>query len=156
VAAVDASVPVAAIRPMSEIVGDAMATPRLAGGLLGLFAGVALVLSAVGIYGVLAHVVAQRAQEICIRMAIGAAPGQVLRLVLGQGLRLSLLGVGAGTLAAFGSSRALGGLLHEVRPHDTQTFVLVPTRLTAVALVASRLPARRATRVDPIAALRSE
>jgi ABC-type antimicrobial peptide transport system permease subunit len=133
-----------------------MATPRLAGALLGLFAAVALVLSAVGIYGVLAHVVAQRTPEIGIRMAIGAAPRQVFRLVLGQGFRMAIVGVGLGTLAALGLSRGLRGLLHDVRPHDPLTFLLVPALLTGVALLASLLPARRATRVDPIAALRSE
>jgi predicted permease len=153
---IDPGVPVSAVRPMSEIVADSMATPRLAGALLGLFAAVALLLSAVGIYGVLAHVVAQRAPEIGIRMAIGAEPRQVLRLVLGQGLRMSVAGVGLGTVAALGLARGLGGLLHDVRPYDPLTFVLVPALLTGVAALASFVPARRATRVDPIAALRSE
>jgi ABC-type antimicrobial peptide transport system permease subunit len=121
-----------------------------------LFAAVALVLSAVGIYGVLAYVVGQRTQEIGIRMAIGAEPAAVRRLVLGQGLRMSLAGVGLGMFAALGLTRLLGSLLHEVRPHDPVTFLLVPLLLTAIALVASYLPARRATRIDPIAALRSE
>jgi putative ABC transport system permease protein len=153
---IDPGVPVSSVRPMSAIVADSMATPRLAGALLGLFAAAALVLSAVGVYGVLAHVVAERRQEIGIRMAIGAEPGAVLRLVLGQGFRLSVLGVGLGTLAALGLARGLGGLLHDVRPHDPLTFALVPFLLTGVALLASFIPARRATRVDPIAALRSE
>jgi ABC-type antimicrobial peptide transport system permease subunit len=133
-----------------------MATPRLASGLLGLFAAIALVLSAVGVYGVLAYVVSQRTQEIGIRMAIGAEPAAVRQLILGQGLRMSLAGVGLGTLAALGLSRLLGGLLHEVRPHDPLTFALVPVLLTAIALVASYIPARRATLVDPTSALRSE
>ena len=153
---IDPGVPVSAVRPMSGIVADSMATPRLAGALLGLFAAVALLLSAVGIYGVLAHVVAQRAQEIGIRMAIGAEPRQVLRLVLGQGLRMSVVGVGLGTVAALGLARGLGGLLHDVRPHDPLTFALVPVLLTGVALLASFIPARRATQVDPVASLRSE
>jgi predicted lysophospholipase L1 biosynthesis ABC-type transport system permease subunit len=152
----DPNTPVSSVRLMTEIVAGSMATPRLASGLLGLFAVVALVLSAVGIYGVLAYVVGQRTQEIGIRMAIGAEPAAVRRLVLGQGLRMSLAGVGLGTLAALGLTRLLGSLLHEVRPHDPVTFLLVPLSLTAIALVASYLPARRATRIDPIAALRSE
>ncbi|HEY6552911.1 MAG TPA: ABC transporter permease, partial [Vicinamibacteria bacterium] len=152
----DPNTPVSSVRLMTEIVAGSMATPRLASSLLGLFAVVALVLSAVGIYGVLAYVVGQRTQEIGIRMAIGAEPAAVRRLVLGQGLRMSLAGVGLGTLAALGLTRLLGSLLHEVRPHDPVTFLLVPLLLTAIALVASYLPARRATRIDPIAALRSE
>jgi predicted permease len=152
----DPNVPVSSVRLMTEIVAGSMATPRLASGLLGLFAAVALVLSAVGIYGVLAYVVGQRTQEIGIRMAIGAAPAAVRRLVLGQGLRMSLAGVGLGTVVAFGLARLLGGLLHDVRPHDPVTFALVPLLLLAIALLASYLPARRATRIDPIAALRSE
>jgi predicted permease len=153
---VDPLVPVSTVRPMNEIVADSMATPRLAGALLALFATVALVLSAVGIYGVLSHVVARRRQEIGIRMAIGAEPWQVLRLVLSQGVRLSAAGVGLGTLGALGLTRGLGGLLHDVRPHDPLTFALVPVLLTGVALLASFVPARRATRVDPVASLRSE
>jgi putative ABC transport system permease protein len=152
----DPKVPVSSLRLMTDVVADSMATPRLASGLLGLFAVVALVLSAVGIYGVLAYVVSQRTQEIGIRMAIGAEPAAVRRLVLGQGLRMSLAGVGLGTFAALGLTRLLGGLLHDVRPHDPLTFALVPLLLLGVALVASYVPARRATRVDPIAALRSE
>jgi putative ABC transport system permease protein len=152
----DPNTPVSSVRLMTEIVAGSMATPRTAGGLLGLFAAVALVLSAVGIYGVLAYVVGQRTQEIGIRMAIGAEPAAVRRLVLGQGLRMSLAGVGLGMFAALGLTRLLGSLLHEVRPHDPVTFLLVPLLLTAIALVASYLPARRATRIDPIAALRSE
>jgi len=152
----DPSLPVSSVRLMTDIVAGSMATPRLASGLLGLFAAIALVLSAVGIYGVLAYVVSQRTQEIGIRMAIGAEPAALRRLVLGQGLRMSLAGVGLGTLAALGLSRLLGGLLHDVGPHDPLTFALVPLALTGVALLASYVPARRATRVDPIAALRSE
>jgi putative ABC transport system permease protein len=153
---VDPGVPISSLRLMTDIVADSMATPRLASGLLGLFAAIALVLSAVGIYGVLAYVVSQRTQEIGIRMAIGAEPAAVRRLVLGQGLRMSLAGVGLGTLTALGLTRLLGGLLHDVRPHDPLTFALVPLLLLSIALVASYLPARRATRIDPIAALRSE
>jgi putative ABC transport system permease protein len=153
---IDPNVPVSSLRLMTEIVAGSLATPRLASGLLGLFAVIALALSAVGIYGVLAYVVGQRTQEIGIRMAIGAEPAALRRLVLGQGLRMALTGVGLGTLVALGLTRLLNGLLHDVRPHDPLTFILVPLALTAIALLACYVPARRATRVDPIAALRSE
>jgi putative ABC transport system permease protein len=152
----DPNVPVAAVRPMTEVVTAALETPRLAGVLLGLFAALALVLSAVGIYGVLSYVVSQRTQEIGIRVAIGADQGRVLRLVLGGGLRLSLAGIALGSAAALALGRLLASQLHEVRPHDPLTFVTVPLLLLGIALAASYLPARRATRVDPIAALRAE
>ena len=151
----DPTLPLAAIRPMTDVVAAALATPRLAGGLLACFAGLALVLSCVGIYGVLSYLISQRAQEIGIRMAIGADSGRVLRLVLRDGLMLSLAGIGLGTLAAAALVRLAASLLHEVRPHDPATFALVPALLLAVAFVASYLPARRASRVDPLVALRS-
>ena len=152
----DPNVPVAAVRPMTEVVAAALETPRLAGVLLGVFATLALVLSAVGIYGVLSYVVSQRTQEIGIRVAIGADQGRVVRLVLGGGLRLSLAGIALGSAAALALGRLLASQLHEVRPHDPLTFVTVPLLLLGIALAASYLPARRAARVDPIAALRAE
>jgi predicted permease len=152
----DPNVPVAAVRPMTDVVAAALETPRLAGVLLGLFAALALVLSAVGIYGVLSYAVSQRTQEIGIRVAIGADQGRVLRLVLGGGLRLSLAGVALGSAAALALGRLLASQLHEVRPHDPLTFVTVPLLLLGIALAASYVPARRAARVDPIAALRAE
>jgi predicted permease len=152
----DPALPVAAIRPMSEVIDAALATPRLAGGLLVLFAALALALSAVGIYGVLSYLVSQRSQEIGIRMAIGADRAQVLRHVMAGGLRLSLAGIALGSAAALALARLAGSLLHEVKPHDPATFAAVPVLLTAVALAASYLPALRATRVDPLRALRSE
>jgi predicted permease len=152
----DPNVPVAAVRPMTEVVAAALETPRLAGVLLGLFAALALVLSAVGIYGVLSYVVSQRTQEIGIRVAIGADQGRVLQLVLGSGLRLSLAGVALGSAVALALGGLLASQLHEVRPHDPLTFVTVPLLLLGIALAASYIPARRAARVDPIAALRAE
>jgi predicted permease len=153
---IDAAVPVAAVRPMTDVVAASLETPRLAGVLLGLFAALALVLSAVGIYGVLSYVVSQRTQEIGIRVAIGADQGRVVRLILGNGLRLSLAGLAIGVAASLALGRLLASQLHQVKPHDPLTFAVVPLLLLAIALAASYLPARRASRVDPIAALRAE
>ena len=153
---IDAAVPVAAVRPMTDVVAASLETPRLAGVLLGLFAALALVLSAVGIYGVLSYVVSQRTQEIGIRVAIGADQGRVVRLILGNGFRLSLAGLAIGTAASLALGRLLASQLHQVKPHDPLTFATVPLLLLGIALAASYLPARRAGRVDPIAALRSE
>jgi putative ABC transport system permease protein len=151
----DRTVPIANVRTLDEVVGTAIATPRFTGWLLALFATLALVLSAIGLYGVLSYLVSQRLQEIGIRMALGAARSDVLRLVMGRGLALALIGVGVGVAAAFGLTRFMQGQLREVGPADPATFVLVPLVLTLVALAASYLPARRATRVDPLSALRT-
>jgi predicted permease len=151
----DATLPVASVRSMHEVVAAALATPRLTGFLLGAFAAVALALAAVGIYGVLAYVVSQRTAEIGIRLAIGASRSQVLGMVLGQGLALGAAGVAVGLLGAFALTRLMQGLLYEVGPHDPFTFVVVAAALLLVALVASFLPARRATRVSPTVALRA-
>jgi putative ABC transport system permease protein len=152
----DPSVPAAAVRPMNDVVAGSLSTSRLAGMLLALFAALAVVLSAVGIYGLLSYLVSERRQEIGIRLAIGADEGAVLRLILGQGLRLTLAGLAAGWLAALALARVVSSLLHDVTPHDTATFMVAPLVLLAAALFASYLPAHRASRVDPVAALRSE
>jgi ABC-type antimicrobial peptide transport system permease subunit len=152
----DPTLPVAAVRPMTEIVSDALATARLAGVLLGLFAATALVLSAVGLFSVLAYLVGQRRREIGIRMALGAEPARVRRLVLGHGLRLASLGLVLGLGGALLSARLLEGLLVGITARDPSTFAAAPLLLLAVAFFASDFPARRATRVDPAAALRSE
>jgi predicted permease len=152
----DPNVPAAAIRPMTEVVAASLSTSRLAGLLLALFALLALSLSAVGIYGLLSYLVNERRQEIGIRLAIGAGEGAVLRLILGQGLRLTLAGLAAGWLAAFVLARIVASLLHDVTPHDPVTFGVAPAVLLVAALVASYLPAHRASQVDPVAALRSE
>lgn len=152
----DAQLPVANIRPMRDVVAASLATPRLTGFLLMTFAAVALALAAVGIYGVLAYLVAQRTHEIGIRLAIGADRSQVLRMILGQGLRLAAAGIVVGVVAAFGLTRLMGSLLYQVTPADPLTFAAVPAILALVALVASYLPARRATRVSPVIALRME
>jgi predicted permease len=152
--AMDASLPVANIRPMGEVVATALATPRLTGFLLGAFAAIALALAAVGIYGVLAYLVAQRTQEIGIRLAIGAGRADVLRMILRQGLVLAAMGIAVGVVAAFGLTRLMQSLLYQVGSADPLTFGIVPIVLLAVALVASYIPALRATRVPPTIALR--
>lgn len=152
----DPTLPVANVRPMTEVVAAALATPRLTGFLLAAFAGIALALAAVGIYGVLAYLVSQRTQEIGVRLAIGADRSQVLVMILRQGLILSVVGIAVGLGAAFLLSRLMQSLLYQVRPSDPVTFVAVPVILLAVALVASYVPALRATRVSPLIALRSQ
>jgi predicted permease len=152
----DAQLPVANIRPMRDVVATSLATPRLTGFLLATFAAVALALAAVGIYGVLAYLVSQRTHEIGIRLAIGADRRQVLRMILEQGLRLALAGIVVGVIAAFGLTRLMASLLYQVTPADPVTFAAVPAILALVALAASYLPARRATRVSPVIALRMD
>jgi putative ABC transport system permease protein len=152
----DRDLPIAAVRTMRDVVGTAIATPRFTGWLLALFAALALTLSAIGIYGVLAYLVSQRTHEIGIRLAIGADARDVLRMVLGRGLALGLAGVAVGVLLAFVLTRWLESQLHGIAPRDPWTFVAVPVALVLVALAASYIPARRATRVDPLTALRTE
>ncbi len=156
IAALDPALPIAAVRPMTDVVSGAIAAPRFTGWLLGLFAVTALTLAAVGIYGVLSYLVNQRTREIGIRMAVGAGSGEIVRLILGRGLGLALAGVAIGLVAAFAASRVMASLLYEVQPRDPATFIAVPGVLTLVAILASLLPALRATRVNPIVALRTE
>jgi putative ABC transport system permease protein len=156
IATMDPSLPVAAIRPMTDVVDSAGSAPRFTGWLLGLFAALALTLAAIGIYGVLAYLVSQRTREIGIRIAVGAEPSSVLRLIVGRGLRLALQGVVIGLVAAFIGTRVMVALLYQVQPRDPLTFVAVPLVLSLVAMLASVIPALRAMRVDPINALRTE
>ncbi|HET7189116.1 MAG TPA: FtsX-like permease family protein, partial [Gemmatimonadaceae bacterium] len=129
---------------------------QAAGVLLGMFGALALALAVVGLYGVVSYSVSQRAREIGVRMALGAQNGDVLRLVLAQGLRLTLIGLGVGFAGALVVSRVLSSVLYGVSPTDPVAFGAVALALTLVALLASYVPARWATRVDPIRALRSE
>jgi len=124
--------------------------------LLAAFAGAAALLAALGLYGVLAYSVSQRRREIGIRLALGARRRDVLSLVVGQGMRLALAGIGLGLAAALGFSRVLQTLLFEIKPTDSATFAGVAAVLGLVALLACWLPARRAARVDPVVALRTE
>lgn len=156
VRAVDGDLPLFDVRPLTHRMDEAMGPRRLSALLMGLFAAGALLLAALGLSGVIAFSVAQRTRELGIRMALGAARGDVLRLVLGQGLRLSLTGVAVGLVLSLGLSRLLGSLLYGVSVDDPWTFGGVALLLTGVALGASWLPARRATRVDPIIALRAD
>jgi len=152
----DPLIPVTNIRPMTEVMAVSLAEQRFNTLVLGVFAGLALLLASVGLYGVLAFVVAQRTREIGIRMALGADTGDVLRLVVGQGLTLALVGVGAGICLSLVVTRALAGLLYGISPTDPATFAALPALLIAVALAACLIPARRATKVDPMVALRYE
>jgi len=154
--AVDGKLPIYAVRPLDEIVAERSSERRLSALLIGAFAMVALVLAAVGIYGVMSYAVAQRTQEIGIRMALGAEREHVLRMVLRSGTVLALSGIGIGLVVAFALARLIAALLFETSTADPPTFSVVPALLLAVALVASYLPARRAARVDPMAALRYE
>jgi putative ABC transport system permease protein len=156
VAALDKDAPVSQISTMEQVVARSVAPQRFMMLLFGLFAIVALVLAAVGIYGVMAYSVAQRTQEIGIRMALGAEKSDVLKLVIGQGMKLTALGVAPGLLAAFGLTRLMAGLLFGVSATDPLTFVVIALLLALVALLACYLPARRATRIDPLIALRCE
>ncbi|HET7752123.1 MAG TPA: ABC transporter permease [Terriglobales bacterium] len=152
----DPDVAVANIATMPQVVSSSLAGPRFNTSLLSLFAGFALFLSAIGIYGVLAYAVSQQRHEIGIRMALGARPRHVLRFVLAWGTRLACLGAGFGIVAALALTRLMKGLLYGVDATDPLTFAGVTLLLLVVALLASYLPARRATRVDPMVALRCE
>jgi ABC-type antimicrobial peptide transport system permease subunit len=156
VRALDPDVPIAAVRPMADVVAGATATERFTGVLLVVFSTLALVLAAMGIYGVLAYLVSQRTHEIGVRMAVGANGGDVVRMVLGHGLALSLAGTALGVVGALALTRLMTSVLHGVAPTDALTFVTVPIALALVALGASAVPAYRATRVDPLHALRAE
>jgi putative ABC transport system permease protein len=154
--AVDKEVPVYKVRMMEEYVAAALAPARFSLTLMGIFGALALVLAAIGLYGVLAYLVSQRTREIGIRMALGAQRADVLRLVLKQGLGLTLAGIATGWLAAGGLMRLLASLLYGVSANDPLTFAGVTVLLALVAFVASYVPARRATRVDPLVSLRNE
>jgi putative ABC transport system permease protein len=144
------------IHTMDDLLSETVAQPRLQTGLLSLFSGVALLLAAVGLYGVLAYAVTQRQREIGVRMALGAQKRDVLSLVIGQGMKLVLAGVALGILAALVLTRVIQSLLYGITPTDPVTFAAVALLLAAVALLACYLPARRATKIDPMEALRYE
>ncbi len=156
VAAVDKDLPIFDVKTLDQYVSESVAQPHFSSLLLGIFAGLALALAAVGLYGVIAYSVVQRTHEFGVRMALGAERQDVLRMVLGQGIVLTLAGVGIGVAGALALTRFLGSLLFGIRPNDPATFAAVLLVMTVVALLASYIPARRATRVDPMVALRYE
>ncbi len=152
----DPNLPVSGILPMDDVLSASVAQPRLIMQFLGVFAGFALLLAAIGIYGVMAYTVSTRKQEMGIRVALGATPADILRLVVGQGMRMTLLGVAIGVAISLALTRLLSSLLFGVQSTDPLAFTAAALLLMATALLASYLPARRATRVDPIVVLRYE
>jgi putative ABC transport system permease protein len=153
---VDSSVPVAKLRTMNQVLAGSIAQPRFRTVLLTLFALLAIALAAVGLYGVMSYVTAQRTHEIGVRMALGAQKADILGMVVGRGLKLTLIGVAIGIAGALSLTQFLSSLLYGVRPTDPLTFIAVSLIITGVALLASYVPARRATKVDPMVALRYE
>ena len=155
-ASVNPDVPVSDVRAMKTVVSTSLSTPNSTTWLFAIFAVLALLLGAVGIYSLISYSVAERTHEIGVRMALGASGRDVLKLVVGKGMFLTFMGIGLGVAAALGLTRFLASLLYGVEPLDLTTFVVVPLVLSGVALLASYIPARRATKVDPMVALRSE
>ncbi|HEY6971628.1 MAG TPA: ABC transporter permease [Candidatus Angelobacter sp.] len=153
---IDSDLALANVRTMDEWISNSAAQPRLNAMLLGVFSAIALLIAAIGIYGVLAYSANQRTREIGLRMALGAQPGNILRLIVGEGMRFALIGVGVGLLCSIGFGRAVSTLVYGVSVHDPATFAGVAILLTGVALAACVFPARRAAQVDPMIALRHE
>jgi ABC-type antimicrobial peptide transport system permease subunit len=151
---VDGDLPLYGVVTMDQRIADSLARRRFTAVLLALFAGFALILAAIGIYGVMAYLVNQGTREIGIRMALGATQPSVLKLVVKQGMTLAFTGVAIGMVAAFAFARLVSGLLYGVTSNDPLTFTLVAVLLSIVALIASYIPARRAARIDPMVCLR--
>jgi len=156
IAKVDKRLAVAEVKPMEALVADAQAQTRFALVLIGIFAAIAAILASVGLYGVLSDSVRQRTAEIGLRMALGAAPGRVFGLVVGQGLRLSAAGILVGAAAAMALTRVMSSMLVGVKPQDPATFSAIAGLFLAIAAVACWVPARRAAGLDPVRALREE
>lgn len=153
---IDKDQPIGNIKTMNQVLAEAVAQPRLYTILIGIFAGLALLLAVLGIYSMMAYSVVQRTQEIGIRMALGAQPRDILRLVLSEGMRLTLIGVAIGLVGSFVVTRLISSLLFGVSATDPVTFIAVTSLSIVIALIASYVPARRATKVDPMIALRYE
>lgn len=155
VAAIDPELPIARIATMEALASSALASERFNALVLGIFAATALLLSAIGLYGVMAYLVSQRQTEIGIRIALGGGPLDVARMVIGDGMRMALAGIVLGTITSLALARVVDGLLYGVQATDPATYVVIAATLVVVALLASAVPARRATRADPVSALRS-
>jgi putative ABC transport system permease protein len=153
---IDRDLALAQVTTLEEERGKTMAQPAFRAKALALFGGLALLLASIGVYGLLSQSIAQRTRELGVRIAVGAGPADVYRLVIGEGLRLTAIGLTAGVLLALLASRAVAALLYGIAPSDVATFAAVVGTLVAVAVAASYLPARRAMRVSPVEALRSE
>jgi len=151
---VDPGLPVFNVTSMDEVLDASLASRRFSANLVTGFAGVALLLASIGIYGLLAYMVGQRSREIGIRMALGARRDDILRMFLRKGVALAGVGIVAGLVFSASTASMMASLLYRVRPHDPAVFLIVPLLLLAVAALASYLPARRATKVDPMFALR--
>jgi putative ABC transport system permease protein len=156
IAGLDSNVPVPEFRTMEQVVAGSLSHSRLFTSLLSLFSIGSLILACIGLYGVVSRTVAQRSREIGIRMALGAQQSGVLRMIVGQGLKLALAGIVIGALGAFLGSRLIARFIYGISTTDPATFVAVALLLICVAMLASYIPARRAARVDPMIALRSE
>jgi predicted lysophospholipase L1 biosynthesis ABC-type transport system permease subunit len=156
IAALDASVAVARVQPLGHLIDDATAEPRLITVVLAIFAGAALVLATIGLYGIISYTVSHRAREIGVRLALGAQPRRIVTGVFGQGLGLATAGIALGGAASYGLTRVLRTILFETEPTEGITFLAIGVLLLGVAGVASVPPARRAARVDPIETLRTD
>jgi ABC-type antimicrobial peptide transport system permease subunit len=153
---IDASLPLFSVRTMDEVIAENAQGQQFLSLLVGSFAGLAVLLAAVGIYGVLSYAVTERTREIGIRMSLGAGRGRVLGEVMREGMRLAVVGFAGGIAGALAAGRVLASLLHEVKPGDPEIFAATAGFLAIVALIACYLPARRAARLDPMTALRYE
>jgi ABC-type antimicrobial peptide transport system permease subunit len=153
---VNSEMPLASVQTMQEVYGKSLARTSFTLVMLGIAGAIALTLGIIGIYGVISYIVSQRQREIGIRLAFGAQGRDVLQMVLGQGAKLALVGVGIGMCAAFGLTRLMRNLLFGVTAYDPVTFAAVTVLLVLVALLACYIPARRSTKVDPMVALRYE
>jgi putative ABC transport system permease protein len=154
--AADPILPIFEVNTLQQLREDGYWEYNLFGWMFSIFGAIALILAAIGVYGVISYGVSQRTHEIGVRMALGAHAGDVMRLIIGQGVTLALLGVGAGVVCAFGVTRVIATMLYGVSPTDPLSFVGIAVFLTAVAVLASYIPARRAMGVDPMQALRYE
>jgi putative ABC transport system permease protein len=154
VRAQDPTLPIVRLRSMDQVFSDSAARPRFLAELLGIFAALALALAAIGTYGILSYSVSERTKEIGIHMALGATRGSVLGMILGQGMRLTIVGLVAGLVASFGLTRLLQAQLFNVKPTDPATLTAVTLFIAVIAFVACYIPAQRATRVDPMVTLR--